>query len=371
MAGGHWRCLAKRSIFLFAFPVGWFSLGDMKNFSRWSIGLWLLLLLITPAAHAHSAAEEMVEAANNFLAALNDEQKAQATFNWKEEERLNWHFIPRARKGLPLKEMTPAQRHLAYALLNSALSQRGFIKATTIMSLEEILRELEQGKGPVRDSELYFVSVFGKPDLKGAWGWRVEGHHLSLNFTLAREHISVTPSFFGSNPGEVRSGARKGVRVLAAEEDLARKLVKSFNDEQRRVAIYTNTAPSDIITSADRKARVLSPAGLAASRMNPEQAHLLQSLIREYVYRYRPEVADQDLKKIQHAGSEKISFAWAGGVEPGQGHYYRIQGPSFLMEYDNTQNNANHIHAVWRDLENDFGEDLLRKHYEQHPHPNH
>ncbi|MEK7675957.1 MAG: DUF3500 domain-containing protein [Verrucomicrobiota bacterium] len=318
---------------------------------------------------AHSPAEDMAEAAANFLAALTPEQQAKATFDLKHEERLNWHFIPRERQGLPFKELTPAQRPLAHGLIATALSQRGYLKVATIMSLEQILLELEQGKGPKRDPELYYLSIFGQPGAKATWAWRVEGHHLSLNFTVVNgQHVSVTPSFFGSNPGEVRSGPRKGLRVLAAEEDLARQLVQSLSEEQKPVAIYTNTAPSDIITSADRKARLLSPDGLALGKMTKPQADQLWNLIREYVYRYRPELADQDLKKITAAGPDKIFFAWAGSVQPGQPHYYRVQGPTFLMEYDNTQNNANHIHAVWRDLQNDFGEDLLRKHYEQTPH---
>ena len=328
-----------------------------------------LLLILARTAGAHSPAEEMQEAATHFLAALAPEQKAKCVFALSDDERQNWHFIPRARKGLPLKELTPAQRNLAHGLLGTGLSQRGYLKATTIMSLEDILRELEQGKGPVRDPELYYLSVFGLPSAAAPWGWRVEGHHLSLNFTIGPDQqISVTPSFFGSNPAEVRSGPRQGLRVLGAEEDLARQLVAGLNEEQRRLAIYTNTAPADIITGAERKARVLEPTGLSASRMSFSQVDLLRALIKEYVYRYRSEVADQDLKKIERSGLDHVYFAWAGATERGQGHYYRIQGPSFLLEYDNTQNNANHVHSVWRDLESDFGEDMLRKHYDQDHH---
>ncbi len=315
-------------------------------------------------AWAHTAPEEMAEAASNLLAALTPAQIEKATFDLKNEERLNWHFIPRVRKGLPLKEMTPEQRHLAQGLLASGLSQRGYVKATTIMSLEQILRDLEQGKGPTRDPELYFFSIFGKPGLQSTWGWRVEGHHLAFNFTIVNgQYVSATPTFMGSNPGEVRTGPRKGLRVLSQEEDLARKLAQSLSDDQKKIGVYTNTAPSDIITGADRKARLLAPEGLPMSKMTKTQTDLLWSLIQEYVRRSRPEMADKDLEKIQMAGLEKVHFAWAGSLEPGKGHYYRIQGPTFLMEYDNTQNNANHIHAVWRDLEGDFGEDLLRKHY--------
>jgi hypothetical protein len=339
----------------------------MQRFPIFRIFLAVALLTgLTSLARAHSAAQEMAEAANNFLAALSDEQRAKATFDFKKDERQNWHFIPKDRNGLTLKEMTIPQRHLAYALLNSAMSQRGFMKATTIMSLEQILKELEQGGRMVRDAELYYFSVFGKPGAQDAWGWRVEGHHLSLNFTIAKGHdVAVTPSFFGSNPAEVRIGPRKGLRVLASEEDIARQLVSSLSQEQKKVAIYTNVAPSDIITGTNRSLRVLKPEGLAMGKMTKPQSELLWQLVQEYVRRYRSEVADKDLEKIQNADLQKITFAWAGTTEPGKGHYYRVQGPTFLMEYDNTQNNANHVHAVWRDLQNDFGEDLLRKHYDQ------
>ena len=313
----------------------------------------------------------MAEAANDFLAALKPEQKAKATFDLKDVERSNWNFVPLTRKGLTFKEMTPGQRLLGQALLNSGLSQRGYMKATTIMSLDDVLKEMEQGSGPTRDPELYYVSIFGKPGETGTWGWRVEGHHLSLNFTIVDgTNITVTPSFFGSNPAEVRQGPRIGLRVLGVEDDLGHQLVKSFNDEQKRIAIYTNNAPREIITGNDRKAKLLTPTGLTASKMEKPQQELLRQIIEEYVRRYRPELADDDLKKIESGGWEKISFAWAGGVEPGQGHYYRVQGPTFLMEFDNTQNNANHIHTVWRDLQNDFGDDLLRKHYDTTPHSN-
>ena len=335
-------------------------------------GLAILILvsnLFTASLWAHSAVEEMTEAAENFLAALTPDQQTKATFEIKAEERLNWHFIPKERKGLPFKEMTPAQRLLANALLSSALSQRGYIKAATIMSLEQVLAELEKGKGPTRDPELYFLTVFGKPASKETWAWRVEGHHLSLNFTIVEgREISVTPSFLGTNPGEVREGTRRGLRVLAPEEDLARELVKSLKEEQRKDALIATEAPKDIVTAAARKVQRLESVGLPYKRMSVDQGALLLKLIKEYVYRYRPEIADHDLEKIRTAGYESVLFAWAGGVEPGEPHYYRIQGPTFLMEYDNTQNNANHIHTVWRDFDRDFGDDLLQKHYKDVPH---
>jgi Protein of unknown function (DUF3500) len=232
------------------------------------------------------------------------------------------------------------------------------------------LGELEGSKAPfARDPEMYYLTVFGTPGQK--WGWRVEGHHLSVNFTLAGDkEIADTPSFLGANPAEVRKGPRQGLRILAAEEDLARKLVKSFDEGQRQTAIMSVTAPKDIVTAAERKVKPLESVGLSFAKMNREQRGVLLKVIQEYVRRVRSEVADKDLEKIRKAGHDKIQFAWAGGMELGQAHYYRVQGPTFLLEYDNTQNDANHVHAVWRDFENDFGEDLLRRHYEQVPHTN-
>ena len=331
--------------------------------------LLLLNSLATVVVGADPAAVEMAQTANYFLQALAPEQKAKATYPLTDPERVNWHFIPKERKGLPLKEMTQAQRHLATGLMASGLSSKGLIKATTIMSLEQILLDIEQGKGPKRDPEMYFITIFGEPKEAGTWGWRVEGHHLSLNFTVVEGQVgSVTPSFMGTNPGEVRIGTRTGLRTLAGEEIIARELAKSLTPEQRAAVIYTNTAPADIITSADRKARVLEPKGLIASKLTATQQQLLWSVIAEYVGRARPEVATAELAKMRTAGVGQIHFAWAGSTEVGQGHYYRIQGPGWLLEYDNTQNNNNHVHAVWRDLKNDFADDPLARHYSrEHP----
>lgn len=312
----------------------------------------------------------MAAAANKFLAALDGDQKAKATFEFKSDERQNWHFVPKDRKGITVKEMTAAQRKLAFALLRSGMSELGYTKATNIMELEKILFEMEGANRRFpRDSELYHFSVFGQPNTTGSWGWRFEGHHLSINITLDKnEVVSVTPSFMGTNPAEVRSGAKKGLRVLTEEEDVARQLIQSFNAEQKKAAIFSTKAHSDILTEAKKKVKPLDQNGIMASELTGEQKDTLVKLIQAYVYRYRPDVAEADLKKIEKAGIEKIKFGWAGGIEKGEGHYYMVQGPTFLLEYDNTQNNNNHIHAVWRDFQNDFGEDLLRKHYQQVKH---
>ena len=327
----------------------------------------MVVQLSLASAVAHSPATEMAGAANNLLAALTPDQRAKAAFDFQTDERVNWHFVPQPRKGLPLAEMSAAQKHLAHVLLNSALSHRGYFKAVTIMSLEQILFDLEN-QAPRRNAELYYVSLFGLPG-RDVWGFRVEGHHLSLNFAVRGDTVlATTPSFLGTNPAEVRTGPRAGLRVLAQEDDLGRQLLKSFEPRQRAVAIITNVAPKEVITGDSRKASRLEPLGLSAGKMDSHQRETLKALIQEFIGRNRAELADADWVKIEKAGWGKIFFAWAGGVEPGQGQYYRVQGATFLLEYDNTQNDANHIHAVWRDLENDFGDDLLKRHYEQVPH---
>jgi hypothetical protein len=265
--------------------------------------------------------------------------------------------------------MTETQRKFAQTLLQSGLSQRGYTEATTIMSLELVLFDMEN-KNAKRDPGFYYVSIFGNPAATNAWGWRVEGHHLSVNFTLAGQMISTTPMFMGSNPAEVREGSRKGLRVLASEEDLGRELVKSLSAGQRAIAIFATNAPREIITGNSRQPKALEVVGLPVGKMTAAQRALLMKLIHEYLFRDRAEIADAELAKLEKAGLEKIYFGWAGGIERGEPHYYRVQGPTFLLEYDNTQNKANHVHTVWRDFANDFGEDILREHYEQTKHNN-
>ncbi len=348
----------------------------MPHFQRSAVAVLAALLLNQPpmvAAAPHKetlvAIQDMRESADRFLAALDAGQKSKAIFPFKDDERLNWHFIPRERKGLPFRDMVPAQRPLGMALVNSALSHRGQMKAAAIMSLEQILLELEQGKGPKRDPEMYFLTIFGTPSANQTWGWRIEGHHLAMNFTIARgTEISATPSFLGSNPAMIKEGPRAGLRTLAAEEDLGRQLVKSLNPAQSKVTIFTNTAPKDIFTAADRKAKQLEPHGILASALNESQLGTLKALVREYVGRVRPELAAVSMQKIEKAGWKHVRFAWAGGMDPGQGHYYRVQGPTFLLEYDNVQNNNNHVHAVWRDFDGDFGEDILAQHHSETSH---
>jgi hypothetical protein len=337
----------------------------MNRFASLALVFALSLAPLARAHDQHAAVEEMTSAARSFLATLSPEQKAKLQFKFTDEERKNWHYIPRERKGLPIKEMSQGQRLLAQALLASGLSARGYQKAVSIMSLEDVLKVLEQSnpKAPKRDPENYYFSIFGDPSMDGAWGWRFEGHHLSFNFTNAKgDVISATPSFFGSNPAEVLDGPRKGQRVLAAEEEIAWKLVRSLNDEQKKTAILSVPAPKDVINDPKRT-DYTHPEGIAQGQLNAEQKQTLTDLIHEYLDGHRADLAASDWAKIEKAGIDKVHFCWAGGTEAGQPHYYRVQGPTFVLEFDNTQNNANHIHALYRDLEHDFGADPLAQHY--------
>jgi len=309
-------------------------------------------------------ASVMQGAAMAFVNSMPAETRVKAAFSFEDEQRFDWHYIPRARKGVPFKDLDQAGRQLANVLLSSGLNQQGFAKAATIMSLEGVLREIEKGSGPVRDAELYYFSLFGDPKGPGAWGWRVEGHHLSLNFTVAPDgRIASTPSFFGSNPAEVRQGPRQGLRTLAGEEDLARAFLKSLDSEQRASAIISEKAPSDILTTNSRTAALQTPPGIKAAKLGQRHQEMLMGVVSYFANNMAPEIAASRIAKLRGAGFGNISFAWAGGPDRGQPHYYRIQGPSFLIEYDNTQNDANHIHSVWRDFTGDFGADLLGLHY--------
>ena len=315
-----------------------------------------------------SPTADIAQAATIFLASLDDDARAQARFAFDSEERFNWHFVPKPRAGIPLNAMSAPQRNAALELLRIGLSEKGYTKAEAIRGLEVILAELEQD--PVRrDPDLYYVSIFGEPLADGTWGWRFEGHHLSLNWTFVRGlSVAPTPQFFGSNPDAFRSGPRKGVRVLAAEQDLARTLLENLSEAQRSQAVISATAPPDIFSGHERKAATLEEGGIAFGDLTTGQRGLLLAILEEYAGAQPEAVAEARLARIREAGLDRIRFAWMGGLARGEPHYYRIQGSTFLIEYDNTQNDANHVHAVWRDFDGDFGVDLLEEHYRTSAH---
>jgi hypothetical protein len=314
----------------------------------------------------------MTEAAVAFLAELGPEERGRAAFAFDSDERMRWHFIPTEmfeRNGVTLKEMSPMQRERAHALLRAGLSQRGYFTATQVMELEDVLLALEGGGRFARDRDEYRFGVFGRPAPAATWGWRFEGHHISLHFTIIDGRLAVaSPAFVGANPAEVREGPQQGRRVLADREDAARALVASFDERQRRTAIVSTDAPSDVLTGASVDIEPLSPVGIAATALSADQREMLMALIDVYSSMMADEVAEGRMRLLRDAGTDRITFAWAGGTERGERHYYRVQGPTFLIEYDNTQNDANHIHSVWRDFDGDWGRDLLREHLQRLPH---
>jgi Protein of unknown function (DUF3500) len=323
----------------------------------------LVALGIAVVAQQRSTAS-MTTAATSFLASLTPEQRQQATFAFDSAERLRWHFVPQfERNGLQIKAMTEPQRKLAHELLKTGLSTRGYDTYTKIMQLENILKAVEKGSGPTRDPEGYRFSIFGTPAAKGTWGWRVEFHHISLHFDVVNgTAISSTPSFAGANPAEVKDGPQKGQRTLGALEDTGRALVMALDQGQRKTAIFTDVALNDIVTGNALDIKPLSPDGVKASAMTGAQRDLLMKVLDAYAGLMTEDVAADRMAKVKKAGIENIAFAWAGSIERGQKHYYRIQGPTFLIEFDNTQNDGNHVHSVWRDFNGDFGRDLLREH---------
>ena len=330
-----------------------------------------LLVLVIPvslsSAPPTAAGRAMSAAATGLLADLNAEQRSKATFPFADDSRFEFRFTPRARTGLPLKDMTDAQRAKAHALLKTGLSVRGYATATTIIDLENVLRAIEPPRtGPnafVRDPELYFVSIYGEPGVS-PWGWKFEGHHISVNFTIVDDKpVVFAPSFFGSNPAVVRDGPKQGTRALRDEEEAGRTLMAAFSDAERAKAIFDVTAPREMITGENREAKPLEPGPIAYAAMTPPQRRLLEKILDVYLGRVSPELAQARLEAVRKAGMDAITFGWAGVMEVGGPHYYRVQGPSFLIEYDNTQNDANHIHSVWRDFNGDFGRDILSNHY--------
>jgi len=321
-------------------------------------------ILLTSAYHRLDSASVMSEAANRFLASLTPEQRTQATFQFDDAERVNWHFIPKERKGLPLLDMASHQKQLATALLSAGLSQQGFMKAVTIMSLDDVLKIMEKDNGQRRNPEKYYFSIFGTPSDQGTWGYRVEGHHLSQNYTVLNGRVLDAPSFFGSNPAEVKQGPRAGLRTLFQEDDMGLAMIAVLDAEQKKVAIVDQTAYKDIITFNNRTAALNGqPSGLLASKMNPKQFDALMALIEVYARNVPDQLAEAREEQIKQA-AKNIYFAWAGGINKGDPHYYRVQAASFLIEFDMTQDNANHIHSVWRDAKNDFGDDVLKAHYQ-------
>jgi hypothetical protein len=333
-----------------------------------------VLFLFAPlpsAAHEVAPSPEtawigpMTAAANAWLASLGSRSGAQ--FSFADEARRDWHYVPRSRPGIALRDMTPAQRTAATALLRAGLSARGSERAEAIMALEAVLADVERSSRRFRDPLNYGFAVFGTPGVP-PWAWRVEGHHLSIHVTVAAPgHVSVTPLFTGSNPARIPSGPRQGERVQKAEVQWGLELVQGLDARQLAGALLQERSLGNIVAGPGRADALAQPQGLAVQELTaPQQAKLLQ-LVEAYVGLARDEVGRPYMTLVR-AGLDRTRFAWAGGRRDGSAFYYRIHGPRILIELDNTQNDANHIHSLWRDPLNDFGRDDLREHYGEGAH---
>lgn len=308
-------------------------------------------------------------AAKRFLSSLDEPLRAKALFTYDSAARTTWQYTPGERQGISWKDLSDRQKEFARGLLRVAVSVNGLKREAAVRTLEGVLRDLE---GPHRDPEYYLFAIFGTPSERGVWAWRYEGHHMSLHFAYKDgKVVSTTPQFFGANPAEVQSGPQKGMRALAAEEDLAWDLLQSLSEPQKKLAILAAKAPADIATSNTRKAAIQEDLGLAYADMTPDQRAKLKALVSTYAEVQIEEGSKRRLAAIDKAGWGKVKFAWLGSTVKGQGWYYRVQGSTFLIECDDTQNSANHIHSVWRDFNGDFGPDELEHHYATAEHHKH
>ncbi|MBT6682432.1 MAG: DUF3500 domain-containing protein [Chloroflexi bacterium] len=321
--------------------------------------------------HQSPAVKEMREACVKFVDSLSADQKSKTLFHFNDGERVFWYYPPMNRHGLPLRDMDENQRTLAYALMASGLSESANSRAHLIIEHETILGPMEKAAGIrsfVRDPELYYWTVFGDPLGSDPWGWRIEGHHISIHMHIYRDEvISTTPFFFGSNPAIVPAGfPHAGRNILGDRETMALELATTLDSSQRSKAVIAEDAPFDILTYNSSKALIPKEEGIRGGQMNGTQKEMLTSLITEYTSQVRDDIADKGvgkvLNQISEDGVENFHLAWSGGMEHGQNHYYRIHSGDFVIEYDNRQNDANHIHSVLRDVENDFGIDVLREH---------
>ena len=435
-----------------------------------AVGVVAISLWAAGLVARQRAAASMATAATAYVNSLTPEQKQKGVFPMPDKACLDaetsacewtkWAFIPASmspRNGVPLKDMTQAQRQRAHDLMKASMSQAGYTTATTIMSLELVMRVTEGadetgrtggqpvgqfvmttpaptlgaacglgdmsavvsapgvptgrrgggapaggqpgggqaaggaaqpgggggragggGRGGggggapiIRDPDLYYFSVFGEPSTKTAWGWRVEGHHVSFRFAVdgAKMTVATTPNFLGANPARVPDGApNPGLRALALQEDSARALVQSLTPAQCSVALVSGKPIGDVGSGTRLKVDPANPLGMAAAQMTPAQRDLLMKLLESYTNVMAADIAADRVNKIKAAGIEKITFAWSGSSEPRQPYFYQVQGPTFVLEHNNTQNNANHIHSVWRDYNGDFGRDILGEHLAAVPH---
>ncbi len=334
---------------------------------------FLILLLFLPislSAQQNKEANSILAKAATFINSLNEQQKNITLFSFNELNRYEWHYVPPTqipRRGIAIKDLGSNQKESVYLLLQAFLSKEGYDKTKSIMALENVLQGLEPNNKN-RISENYFIAIYGMPDKDSIWGWKFSGHHLALNFTVIKDKIAFAPFFFGANPATVKSGMQKGLRVLRVEEDLGFELLNSLTQSQKQKAIFRLEAFSEIVTTNSVSATPMNPTGIFAKDMALEQKTILNKLITAYLSSMPPTLAKRRMNKIRNENMDSLCFGWAGDTVPGKPHYYKVQGKTFLIEFDNTQNNANHIHTVWRDFKGDYGLDLLKEHFQNSPH---
>lgn len=309
--------------------------------------------------------------ATTFLNSLTKEQRESAQMHFDDSTRTQWHFLPGAmwpRTGIQLRELNDNQKELLFKLLQSHLSEAGYTKARKIMDLENVLLEMQQGDANFRDPEKYTVAFYGNPEKDSLWAWSFEGHHLSLNFTIVNDQVSIAPRFMGASPATIKEGKRKGEKTLANEEDYGLQLINILSDNQKQKAIFKKTSYPDIVTFNKSEVTPLDFVGIKVGDLTKDQQMILINLLHEYLSTMPKELSEKRMNNLKLEEFDDIRFGWAGATESGKAHYYRIQGKTFLVEFDNTQNNANHIHLVWRDFDGDFGRDLIKEHYEHSHH---
>ena len=303
----------------------------------------------TAETSGETLATEMARAAAQFLDMLDDSQRGKATYAFTDPERTRWHWTtPRnfPRNGLPLREMAPEQRDLALALLQAGLSPGGFQKALDIMSLQNDLGN---------DPELYFVTVFGAPAGAEPWGWRFEGHHLSRHFTIAGDQVTLMPFFMGAWP----TVSTSGLKAMEREEWAAREIITALEGDRRATAIFQPNTLTRHVTQNQPTVTPLDPVGAPVGHLHADQQALVNEIIHTYLNTLPAELAEAQIKRVMDAGLENVRFGWAGPIESLRPHYYRLQGPTFLLEHDNSRNGGTHIHSVWRDFAEDFGQHLV------------
>lgn len=297
----------------------------------------------------NTLAATMAKAATAFLAGLDDAQRTKATYAFANSERTRWHWTTPGgfpRNGLVLSGMSDDQKKLALALLQSSTSEYGYKKALDIMALQADLGS---------DPEGYYFTVFGTPGTDQEWGWRVEGHHLSRNFTIVSEQVAITPFFLGAWPTETDRGSR----AMPREQDAARELINSLQGNDRTTAIFQRNTLTNHVTQNRPVVTPLDPVGIAYSALTSDQQKLIVEVIQTYLRVLPTTLADANWKRVQDGGLDAIRFGWAGALEPRRPHYYRLQGSTFLLEFDNSRNGGTHIHSVWRDFERDYGYHLI------------